>query len=87
MDDLQREVSIRLGKIREIADILTQVYHQRLYTNGNVREAYTQVLSNELFRMMREVDEFKVMVCEQLADIDTEAIMNISRFPNMAQRN
>jgi hypothetical protein len=87
MEQFNREISDRLSKIQKITEILTQVYQQRLYANGNVREAYTEVLQNELYRMMREIDDFKVRVCEELADIDAERIMNISRFPNLSPAN
>ena len=87
MEQFNREVSDRLSKIQKITEILTSVHQQRLYTNGNVREAYTEVLRNELYRMMREIDDFKVRVCDELSDIDAERIMNTSRFPNLSPAN
>jgi hypothetical protein len=84
MEAFQNEVSARLAVIRDITSLLTHIHQLRLNTSGNVRQNYTEVLRNELYRMMREIDEYKVVICNQLADIDTEAIMNTSRFPNMA---
>jgi hypothetical protein len=85
-EEFERNANLKLNKIREIAELLHIVYNQRLYTNGNVRDGYTQVLRNEMYRMMREVDDFKVWVCEHLVDVDAEAVMNVARFPNMARQ-
>jgi uncharacterized protein YlaN (UPF0358 family) len=84
MEQFQREIVERVGKIQRISEMLTQIHQQRLYTNGNVREAYTEVLRTELFGLMREVDDFKLRVCEELTDIEADRIMNLSRFPNLS---
>jgi hypothetical protein len=84
MEHLEEEVNVRQNKLVEIVSLLSHLYQQRQYANGNVRVAYTDVIHNELYNLMKEVDGFKVMVCEMMSDIDTEAVMNITRFPNMA---
>jgi uncharacterized protein YlaN (UPF0358 family) len=87
MEQFQREMSDRLNQIKSITEILKQIHTQRLYANGNVREAYTEVLRTELFRMMREIDDYKIRVCQELADIDAESVMNLSRFPSLSNQN
>lgn len=76
-----------LTVIKQKADIVEELYYRRLHTNGTVRDAYTEVLKTELFEMMKKIDDYKMILLHKMGDIDTEAIMNISQFPNLAGRN
>lgn len=52
--------------------------------NGPLRNSYVEVLKDELYRLVREIDQYKRQVCEDISDIDTNAILNISMYPNNA---
>lgn len=73
-----------LNRVRETTELIERLYNQRLYASGVKRDAYTEVIQTELYRLMKGIDEFKVAVCQRMGDINAEAIMNISQFPNLA---
>jgi hypothetical protein len=52
--------------------------------NGPLRDSYISVIKSELYNLVREIDQFKQRICEEVADIDTNAIMNVSKYPNMS---
>lgn len=76
-----------LNRVRETTELIERLYNQRLYASGVKRDAYTEVIQTELYRLMKGIDEFKVAVCQRMGDINAEAVMNISQFPNLAGRN
>jgi hypothetical protein len=72
-----------LNRVRETTDLIEVIYNQRYYTSGTKRDAYTEVIRSELYRLIKQIDEFKMAVCERLGDCEGEAIMNMSRFPTV----
>lgn len=49
--------------------------------NGNVREAYKTIMENELYAMMRLVDEYKTRVCNMICSMSDNVIMRGSLYP------
>ena len=74
-----------LTDIQHKAELVEELYARRLQTIGVVREAYTEVLKTELYIMMRKIDEYKMIVLSKMDEVNTEAVMNISFFPNLAK--
>lgn len=82
-DDFVCEIAKRLNSIRETSEMVDRLRHLRLFCSGTKRDAYTEVIKTELFRMLKEVDDFKVFVLAGTDDVDSEALLNITRFPTI----
>ena len=74
-------LDVILSKIRDKAHIVKTIDALRATTEGNVREGYKVVIENELFAMMRLIDDFKIEVCNNLTEVHQNALFNGSIFP------
>jgi hypothetical protein len=71
-----------LQKIKEKGELLLSINECCANSEGTTRTAYCTVIENELFTMMRLVDDYKMMICDLLANVSENAILRGSVFPN-----
>jgi hypothetical protein len=70
-----------LTTIREKARIIKILDDLLRNTEGNVRDGYRAVVENELYAMMRLIDDFKLAVCNTLSEVNHNALFRGSIFP------
>ena len=71
-----------LEKVKEKGELLLSINECCANSEGSTRNAYCTVIENELFTMMRLVDDYKMMVCDLLGNISQNAILRGSVFPH-----
>lgn len=70
--------------IKEKARVIKTVDILLSFTQGELRKSYKAVIENELFKMNRLIDDFKMEICGMLSDVEMNAIFVGSIFPNSA---
>ena len=70
-----------LASIRAKARVVKTIDELRSNTEGNVREGYKVVIENELYAMIRLIDDFKMEVCNSLSELHSNAPFRGSIFP------
>lgn len=70
-----------LTLIKHDYEIVEGLKEAMFNTNGPIRESYVAVIEETVYRLVRLTDQFKRQLCEELGDINTNAIMNVSMYP------
>jgi hypothetical protein len=81
--DHRPSAKAQLDRIEGISVIIRQLDQLRTETCGEVRAAYTAVIRNELFRFLRNIDRYKMIICEALSENDAAELINRAQFPNL----
>lgn len=76
-----------LEKVKEKGELLLSINECSVNSEGNTKNAYRIVIENELFTMMRLVDDYKMMVYDLLEDVSDNAILRDSVFPHTSILN
>jgi hypothetical protein len=70
-----------LSRVKAKGEFVMKANEYSRLANGNVREAYKSIIENELYAMMRLVDEYKTRVCNMICSMSDNIIMRGSLYP------
>lgn len=84
MDTFTLAIQSRVDAINTRAKLIKDIHTARAFTVEEVRAGYTKVIHDLLYRLMKDVDEFKTYVCSTMGDVDADSLLETSRFPNLA---
>ncbi len=81
------KLDLILDDIRTKAKHIKVIDHLRSFTSGDIREHYNVILETELFSLTREIDRFKLAVCESVCQMNSPALNYGSIFPTEGRIN